>query len=827
MGEAWLNRHRQQTSGLHRVPLVQRKSLAMSERVLCRAAVSPDALSAFCDDLVKRSVACTKSASSLPTRESVPLHAAEKLGTAMDGLRRRAHLLMTQLVPEAEGEDDCISAALERIDTILDELRRGKAGPAPTLVRPAGPVLGPQTWGAGVAKPRFADVDNSNTRFRPKIASKPFSAVPLPDFAAVIESRSHQDRLVSLRDFWDKKPEFFEEMPFEDEDRLRLSPLEHPYEREIADLMPKGCGSSAAAGDETPLHALFSVFSAVQPMDGTPVVWVDTVQSLKSLAAELEAPPGQAIAVDLEAHSYHSFQGFVCLMQLSTATRDYLVDTIALRVHVGPALAPCFANPSIIKVFHGADSDIVWLQRDFGIYVVNMFDTGQASRVLGRPSHGYAACLQHYCDISTDKKYQRADWRIRPLSQDMALYARCDTHYLLHIFYRMVLEAHQRHCLEEVWTRSKAVCLRLYEKELLFSCTAGNLFRKHASPAAWRSLSLKQKSVFKFLVAWRDSVARTDDESSSAACGTAAIVEIAKHCPMTTSLLFQCVETVQPRIPFLVRRDADVLLKGILFVLSEETPQVAVSRQPRIAGRQAAEPMAAVQAPVTLQAGMSAARAIPPEIVSDVFVQGSLLLQGRAEMFRIRPVAKREVLDVHWIPSIKTRPATDAEHSRIVLRSGGLVSAAERSEAAASSSLDASVDQQLSAASASSFTALSNRFEIFSHKSRKRSATEGFAAVAAPEGVVQSSEGQQEPAAAKKPRIGSSSDVSVDSPSVETAKPSLANRVEQQATQDSHRASERETAQRGGKQAFKVREHANSRKASSTRFGWKSRMSHK
>lgn len=26
---------------------------------------------------------------------------------------------------------------------------------------------------------------------------------------------------------------------------------------------------------------------------------------------------------------------------------------------------------------HGADRDIIWLQRDFGIYICNMFDTGQ------------------------------------------------------------------------------------------------------------------------------------------------------------------------------------------------------------------------------------------------------------------------------------------------------------------------------------------------------------------------------------------------------------------------------------------------------------------
>lgn len=52
-----------------------------------------------------------------------------------------------------------------------------------------------------------------------------------------------------------------------------------------------------------------------------------------------------------------------------------------------------------MKVLHGADSDIVWLQRDFGIYVVNMFDTGQAARVLAFPSAGLAYLLSHLCGV--------------------------------------------------------------------------------------------------------------------------------------------------------------------------------------------------------------------------------------------------------------------------------------------------------------------------------------------------------------------------------------------------------------------------------------------
>ena len=69
-------------------------------------------------------------------------------------------------------------------------------------------------------------------------------------------------------------------------------------------------------------------------------------------------------------------------MQVSTRFRDFIVDVIKLRQFVGDALRGVFDNPKKVKVLHGADMDIQWLQRDFGLYIVNMFDTGQAARVL-------------------------------------------------------------------------------------------------------------------------------------------------------------------------------------------------------------------------------------------------------------------------------------------------------------------------------------------------------------------------------------------------------------------------------------------------------------
>ena len=88
------------------------------------------------------------------------------------------------------------------------------------------------------------------------------------------------------------------------------------------------------------------------------------------------------IAVDLEHHDHRTYLGITCLMQISTREEDWIVDTIVLRNDIGDALRHVFDNPDIIKVLHGADRDVEWLQRDFGIYVVNMFGLEKMPLIL-------------------------------------------------------------------------------------------------------------------------------------------------------------------------------------------------------------------------------------------------------------------------------------------------------------------------------------------------------------------------------------------------------------------------------------------------------------
>lgn len=264
----------------------------------------------------------------------------------------------------------------------------------------------------------------------------------------------------------------------------------------------------------------------------TPFTYVDTPAALKDVAAKLLLE--QEIAVDLEHHQFRSFQGLTCLMQISTRSEDFIIDTLELRSLIGPELLGIFSNPTIQKVMHGADWDILWLQRDFGIYVCNLFDTGQASRVLGMKSYSLLHLLEHFCGVVSDKRYQMADWRLRPLPTEMLRYAREDTHYLLYVgdLLKEMLVSAQFGGLEgqdsllEVFKRSRDICLKLYEKEITIDTSYLQVY------GLWeKQFQAEQLAVLDGLYSWRDQVARTEDESTGYVLPNHLLLKLAEEMP--------------------------------------------------------------------------------------------------------------------------------------------------------------------------------------------------------------------------------------------------------------------------------------------------------
>ncbi len=156
-------------------------------------------------------------------------------------------------------------------------------------------------------------------------------------------------------------------------------------------------------------------------------IFVDCPEALHRMIDDLA---GQSIiAVDTEANSLFAYRERVCLIQFSTSESDYLLDTLALDDL--SSLAPIFSNPDIEKVFHAAEYDILILRRDYDYSFARIFDTMVAARILGWDAVGLGALLQSEFSIHANKKYQRADWGMRPLPQDMLTYAQMDTHFLI------------------------------------------------------------------------------------------------------------------------------------------------------------------------------------------------------------------------------------------------------------------------------------------------------------------------------------------------------------------------------------------------------------
>lgn len=279
--------------------------------------------------------------------------------------------------------------------------------------------------------------------------------------------------------------------------------------------------------------------------------WIDSAEALDELVEHLKEDRVKEIAIDLEAHAYRSYQGIACLMQLSTRWGDYILDLLSDTVRLGTEkLNTAFTDPNKVKILHGAEHDVLWLQRDCGLYLVNLFDTYHATNVLGFPAHGLAYLLSKYYDFEADKRYQLADWRIRPLPKEMLYYARSDTHSLIYVYHRLrsdILTTGGRPAMVEVFHRSNITAARTYAKEVWDE--EGN------SREGWRSLwrrmggaealgtdlrpSVKQmlrtERLVRRLHRWRDEVAREEDESPRYILSAMNLINLASRAPMTKS----------------------------------------------------------------------------------------------------------------------------------------------------------------------------------------------------------------------------------------------------------------------------------------------------
>jgi ribonuclease D len=249
---------------------------------------------------------------------------------------------------------------------------------------------------------------------------------------------------------------------------------------------------------------------------------IESERDAQGLRAELAG--ARRLALDCEAAGFHRYSDRLCLLQLSTERSTWVIDPLAFD----PAelLREALERPDVAVVMHGADFDLRLLRRDLDIGLQGLFDTQIAAQLLGEDGLGLSALLESRLGVRLSKKYQRADWAERPLSEAMLEYAADDTRYLLRL--ADILAGELADARRAEWAREE--CLAL-ERAADGAGGASEPEDPVVRVRGAQRLSARQVTALREALEWRDEIARSRDRAPFRIVSDGPLIEAVAAAP--------------------------------------------------------------------------------------------------------------------------------------------------------------------------------------------------------------------------------------------------------------------------------------------------------
>lgn len=256
------------------------------------------------------------------------------------------------------------------------------------------------------------------------------------------------------------------------------------------------------------------------------VQWVDRQETLERVADQLDE--ARVIGVDTEQDSYYAYTTKVCVLQIGALGREWVVDTLALTDL--SCLDGVLRDRSIVKIFHAGENDVDLLRRQCDLEFRNLFDTMSAASILGYSKTGLAGLLEQKFDVVLEKKFQRSDWRRRPLSDEQIDYAALDVRYLERLMEELEDELHELGRVEEAESDFERVANVVHTQR---EFNPDDYFRLSGA----RDLGGVGRGVLRELYILREEMAREEDRAHFRVCGDATLLELARRRPETVAAL--------------------------------------------------------------------------------------------------------------------------------------------------------------------------------------------------------------------------------------------------------------------------------------------------
>ncbi|MBI4880027.1 MAG: ribonuclease D [Planctomycetes bacterium] len=251
-----------------------------------------------------------------------------------------------------------------------------------------------------------------------------------------------------------------------------------------------------------------------------PVHWIDDPEALADLGRRLAS--ADVISVDTEQDSFFSHSTKVCIIQVGAFGREWIIDALALK-DFAPLSGP-FGDQAIPKILHAGDNDIDLLRRNCGLEIRGLFDTMAAASILGHRRTGLAGLLEALFGVVIEKKYQRSDWRKRPLELEQIEYAALDVRHLPRLREVLAAEIEERGRLEEARAEFRRIERVVHEPKVF---DRDDYYRIDGA----RSLDGIGRRALRDLFVLREKIAAAEDRAVFRVCGDRTLLDLARLAP--------------------------------------------------------------------------------------------------------------------------------------------------------------------------------------------------------------------------------------------------------------------------------------------------------
>jgi ribonuclease D len=276
--------------------------------------------------------------------------------------------------------------------------------------------------------------------------------------------------------------------------------------------------------------------------------YIDSNQALKDFCFTIQSC--KYCALDTEFIREKTYFPLLALIQLATETEQACIDPLAID-DFSP-LVEIFQNTSMVKILHSPSQDLELFFQQFDALPEPVFDTQLAAAVLGYANQiGYADLVNRKCGVQLEKKYTRADWSRRPLSDGELDYAMDDVRYLIQMYETMKDELESR----DRWSWIQADFQKMSDKAV-YQLDMTMLWKKLRGVQKLKGAALNNADQ---LCRWREQLAINKNRPKRWMLKDEDLIDIARFKPVTHNDLKQIGNLSADYI----KKNGDAILKVI------------------------------------------------------------------------------------------------------------------------------------------------------------------------------------------------------------------------------------------------------------------------